>query len=217
MDGYFPPELDKDAFNCPFCGVYAAQFWSSNVVYGSESESYAGSRFNVNGKIEGFKVSKCSHCHQLIIWNYRKMLFPRKMTVPDPSNDISDNIKEIYIEAGEVPIDSPRASGALIRIALELLLQSINKNTMGLNENINKLIESQIPVQLIKALTILRVNGNDIMHTGEIKILEKKEDVTYLFDLFNMIVEELITRPRKLDESYNRIPESKRKQIENKK
>jgi hypothetical protein len=53
------------------------------------------------------------------------------------------------------------------------------------------------------------------MHTGVINIFEKKEDITYLFDLFNMIVEELITRPKKLDESYSRIPESKRKQAEN--
>ena len=43
---------------------------------------------------------------------------------------------------------------------------------------------------------------------------KKKDDVLYLFDLFNMIVEELITRPKKINESYSKIPESIRKQIE---
>lgn len=61
-----------------------------------------------------------------------------------------------------------------------------------------------MPEQLMKALTILRVNGNDIMHMGEINILETTEDVTYLFELFNMVVEELITRPKNLENSILR-------------
>lgn len=218
MVGYFPPEVDKDAFNCPYCGVYAHQEWYNDVAYGN---SYVG----MYGKLElgstsyigALRVSKCSHCKKIVLWDQGKMLIPRKMTVPDPSDDVPDNVKAIYIEAGKVLRDSPRASGALMRIALELLLQKINNNSLGLNDNVNKLIESKIPEELIKALTILRVNGNDIMHTGEIIIFEKREDVIYLFDLFNMIVDELITRPKKLNEAYNKIPESKRKQIENKK
>ena len=49
------------------------------------------------------------------------------------------------------------------------------------------------------------------------KIFETAEDVTYLFELFNMIVEELITRPKKLGELYTRIPESQRKRVEKQK
>ena len=136
------------------------------------------------------------------------------MTVSPPSGDVPVDIKKIYNEAGLILNDSPRASGALRRLALELLLKVINKNDLVLNDNIGKLIESKAPEQLIKALTILRVNGNDIMHTGEIKIFEKTEDVTYLFELFNMVVEELITRPKKIGEFYTKIPESQRKQVE---
>ena len=131
-----------------------------------------------------------------------------------PSDDVPVDIKKIYNEAGLILNDSPRASGALMRLALELLLKDVNKNKLGLNDNIDKLIESKVPEQLIKALTILRVNGNDIMHTGEIKILETAEDVTYLFELFNMVVEELITGPKKLGELYTRVPESQRKRVE---
>ena len=101
-----------------------------------------------------------------------------------------------------------------MRLALEQLLQNINNNKLKLYENVNNLIASNIPEPLIKALTILRVNGNDIMHTGEIKIFENNQDVLYLFHLFNMIVEELITRPKKVKELYDKIPESIRKQTE---
>ena len=211
MANYFPPEPKKDAFNCPYCGVYAHQTWHDYVVYGDGTYT----NFYTAGTLKELSVSKCSHCGNIVIWDQKNMLKPAKMAVPDPSEDVPKDIKEIYIEAGKVLIYSARASGALMRLALELLLQQINKNDLKLNENVNKMKESNISGPLIKALTILRVNGNDIMHTGVINIFEKKEDITYLFDLFNMIVEELITRPKKLDESYSRIPESKRKQAEN--
>ena len=215
MADYFPPELNKDAFNCPICRVYAHQTWKTNVAFGSiYIESYGSQQFNSHGIFLDLSVSICSHCSKKVLWYKDKMILPRNMTVPEPSEDLPQKIKEIYIEAGKVVVDSPRAAGALMRLALEKLLKEINKNELKLNENVNKLIGTGIPEQLAKALTILRVNGNDIMHTGEIKILEKKDDVLYLFDLFNMIVEELITRPKKINESYSKIPESIRKQIE---
>lgn len=218
MADYFPPDVKKEAFNCPHCGVYAHQEFNPIVAYGyTSNNAYSGKHIITRGYLENFVISKCTHCKQIIIWNQESMLFPRKMIVQDPSDNVPEKIKDIYIEAGKVLMDSPRASGALIRLALELLLQHVNKNNLGLNENVKELIKSNIPEDLIKAMTILRVNGNDIMHTGEIKILEKEEEVAYLFDLFNMIVEEMITRPKKLNESYKRIPESIRKEIENKK
>lgn len=218
MADYFPPELNKDAFNCPLCGVYAHQTWYSDVAYGKGRTGALGQHVSdFDNYFEGLSVSICSHCKKEVLWYKENILLPRKMTVPAPSKDVPQRIRDIYIEAGKVHIDSPRASGALMRLALELLLQDYYKNDLKLNENVNKLKETKIPDELIKALTILRVNGNDIMHTGEIAIFENKEDALYLFYLFNMIVEELITRPKKLDESYNRIPESKRKQVENKK
>ena len=175
---------------------------------------YDEKMFRSGGILGGLSLSICYHCKKKVLWYKENMILPRHMTVPEPSEDVPQKIKEIYIEAGKVLIDSPRASGALMRLALEQLLQEINKNDLKLNENVRKLIEFGVPHQLIKALTILRVNGNDIMHTGEIKILQKKEDVLYLFELFNMIVEELIIRPKRLNESYGKIPEIIRKQIE---
>ena len=215
MADYFPPELNKNAFNCPLCGVYAHQVWHPDVSFGNiYTEGFGYKKFNFQGIFLDLSVSICSHCSEKVLWYKEKMLLPRKMTVPDPPKDIPPKIKEIYNEAGKVLIDSSRASGALMRLALEQLLQNINNNKLKLYENVNNLIASNIPEPLIKALTILRVNGNDIMHTGEIKIFESNEDVLYLFHLFNMIVEELITRPKKVKELYDKIPESIRKQTE---
>ena len=218
MVDYIPPKFNEKAFNCPYCGVYAHQEWFSGVGYGNLARQYMGDIVDVvgiKGKLDGMSVSVCSHCDNKVLWLNENILLPRNLPVPPPPEDTPLEVKRIYIEAGMVLNDSPRASGALIRLALELLLQNINKNKLSLNENINKLMESGITQQLIKAVSILRINGNDIMHTGVIKILENKDDVVYLFELFNMIVEELIEEPKKLNEIYNKIPESKRKQIEN--
>ena len=215
MADYFPPELYKDAFNCPLCGVYAHQTWHTDVAFGNFPTGIYGDKpFNYHGTFLELSVSICSHCSEKVLWYKEKMLFPREMTVPDPPKDIPPKIKEIYNEAGKVLIDSPRASGALMRLALEQLLQNINKNELKLYDNVKILITSNIPEPLIKALSILRVTGNNIMHTGEIETSENNMDVLYLFDLFNMIVEGLITNPKKLNDSYNKIPESIRKQIE---
>lgn len=218
MVDYIPPKFNEKAFNCPYCGVYAHQEWFSGVGYGNLARQYMGDIVDVvgiKGKLDGMSVSVCSHCDNKVLWLNENILLPRNLPVPPPPENTPLEVKRIYIEAGMVLNDSPRASGALIRLALELLLQNINKNKLSLNENINKLMESGITQQLIKAVSILRINGNDIMHTGVIKILENKDDVVYLFELFNMIVEELIEEPKKLNEIYNKIPESKRKQIEN--
>lgn len=215
MAEYYPPGFKKDSFNCPVCGVFSHQTWYYHISYGFINNGYSGgSGFFSTGILNELSVSICSHCKITALWYKEKILLPRIMTVPDPSSDIPEKIKNIYIEAGMVLMDSPRASGALMRLALEQLLQNINKNELGLNDNVKELIKAGISEQIIRALSILRVNGNDIMHTGEIKIFEKKENVLYLFELFNMIVEELITRPKKLNESYAKLPPTIRKQIE---
>lgn len=217
MVDYIPPKFNENAFNCPHCGVYAHQEWFSGVGYGNLARQYMGDIVDVvgiKGELAGMSVSVCSHCHKEVIWLNENILLPRNSPVPPPPEDTPLEVKNIYIEAGKVLNDSPRASGALMRLALELLLRNIKNNNLPLNDNIKKLVESGIPEQLTKALSILRVNGNDIMHTGEIKILENKDDVLYLFNIFNMIVEDLITWPKKLNEFYKKIPESKRKEIE---
>ena len=216
MSDYFYPALNKQDFNCPYCGVYAHQTWYPVVEYGRMEGSPLSYNtfFKSYGGLVDLRISQCHHCKHLVIWQNEKMIIPRKNVVPPPDNSLPGNIKEIYIEAANVLNDSARASGALMRLALELLLQHINGNTLKLNDNINELIKKNVPGPIIKAASILRVNGNDILHTGEIKVFEKREEVVYLFELFNMIVEELILGPKKLNEFYERIPESVKEKIE---
>ncbi len=66
-------------------------------------------------------------------------------------------------------------------------------------------------LKIEKAMSILRVNGNEIMHTGEIKIFESQEQVLDLFVLFNMIIEDLIETDRKIDDLFNKMSSTRGK------
>lgn len=219
MPNFYPPTFNKKDFNCPHCGVYAHQDWFPAVKYGLMVKSSLPTyddyeQLEMKGSLDELGISKCYHCKKLVIWYKESMLIPGKMIVPLPAEYLPENIREIYTEAGKVLDGSARASGALMRLALELLLQQINNNQLKLYQNIIELSKQKIPDKIIKAMSILRVNGNDIMHTGEIKLFENRDQVLYLFELFNMIVEEMIDRIKKVDQAYKRIPESVRKEIE---
>ncbi|NVM29297.1 MAG: hypothetical protein HWN65_10700 [Candidatus Helarchaeota archaeon] len=59
-----------------------------------------------------------------------------------------------------------------------------------------------------KALDLLRVIGNNAVHPGVIDIKDDKDTAISLFNWLNMLVENLITEPKKIDEFYDKLPNS---------
>ena len=83
---------------------------------------------------------------------------------------------------------------------------------MGLNKNINddigQLVSKGLSVQIQKALDSVRVIGNNAVHPGSIDLDEKSEVAKTLLSLLNIIVEQLITQPKKINEIYSNLPQS---------
>lgn len=83
---------------------------------------------------------------------------------------------------------------------------------MGLNKNINddigQLVSKGLSVQIQKALDSVRVIGNNAVHPGSIDLDEKSEVAETLFSLLDIIVEQLITQPKKINEIYSNLPQS---------
>lgn len=63
-------------------------------------------------------------------------------------------------------------------------------------------------------MDIIRFEGNESVHPGEININENRDDAQLLFTFINMIVEEYFSAPARIEEIYQRIPERKRVKLE---
>lgn len=76
------------------------------------------------------------------------------------------------------------------------------------------MVQKGLAPQIQQALDYVRVTGNNAVHPGEISLEENPEHVSIMFDMINLIVEELIHRPRLIAERFQKLPEGALKAIE---
>ncbi|MCK5059762.1 MAG: DUF4145 domain-containing protein [Candidatus Pacebacteria bacterium] len=211
---HYPPILNYGEFHCPHCGVFAEQQWghiTGHHVYGDDF--YGVSKFNENLSSE-WKMSRCKHCSEKIIWLENEIIYPKKMIVDLPNDDLSGDIKKDYLEAANIFSDSPRASAALLRLALQKLCKQLGEKGKNINDDIKELVKKGLNPQIQKSLDILRITGNGAVHPGEINLEEETEKVLKLFELLNFIAEKMITEQKEIDSFYNDLPENSKEAIE---
>lgn len=214
---YYPPEHAKGQFHCPHCGVYAKQFWANIVASENNANNWNKniSRLSQFTKILGhdWTISACQHCGKNIIWFDVEIIYPQKMIVDLPNDDLSDEIKRDYLEAAIIFNNSLRSSAALLRLALQKLCKQLGEKGENINEDIKKLVKKGLNPQIQKSLDILRITGNNAVHPGEINLEEKPELVLKLFELINFISEKMITEPKEVDTFYEALPENTKEAI----
>lgn len=122
-----------------------------------------------------------------------------------------ENVEKHYREARNILNESPRASAALLRLAMEELSEELGADEdQTLYQNIGDLLdEGKIDERMQQALDSVRIIGNDYVHAGEITDGDDAETALNLFTLVNTIVETTITRERLIEESYSDVPENK--------
>ena len=165
------------------------------------------------------ELSICVKCKDYLLWYDKKIVFPIVNNAPPAHPDMPDDVKTIYNEAKSI-VSGLRASAALLCTAVELLIDIVvgkNKNT--LSHNIGRLVQNRdLPEQVQKSLDYLRVIGDHELHPGVIEMEELDENdfqhTISLFELLNLIVEELIARPKKINEYYERLPQAQKDAIE---
>lgn len=217
---YCMPELDKKAFNCPHCGAFANQRWYSlmfnkydtKVIFSNNNGPISRSK-DIIFLDDNFRASKCDHCEKLALWKDLKIIYPRSITVESPNPDMPEVAKGLYMESAQILQDSPRASAALLRLALQEILNKVieggEKNSI--NDNI-RIIGGQVDKRTRDALDIIRFKGNQAVHPGEIRIEE--ESTKPMYKILNIIVQKLISDEKQIDDLYEELPESFKESID---
>lgn len=208
------PEHKKLAFDCPNCGVFSKQIWSTSITIYCTVVNPNGGKNGTQYEVKEISTSRCEHCDQHSIWLNSKMIFPIEGGIEKPNEDMPIEVKEDYLEAKMIVNLSPRGAAALLRLALQKLCISFGEKGKNINDDIKNLVKKGLPEAIQQALDSVRVIGNNAVHPGQIDLKDDYDTAYKMFGFLNVICDILITQPKKIKEFYEyKIPENLRQEI----
>jgi hypothetical protein len=163
------------------------------------------------------EMALCSHCQRPSYWRATywsaddkaidgQMVYPLTTSAPPPHPAMPEAVLADYIEAMNVSQESPRASAALLRLCVQKLCQHLGEPGKNLNDDIGALVKRGLPIEIQQSLDIVRVVGNNAVHPGELSGDDVRDVSGVLFELVNHIVEDRISRPKKLARLFENLP-----------
>lgn len=235
---YVNPSYKVTIFNCPHCNAYTPQNWYKirhyeqnevNILPSYENPEDSnrprlGERKSVprdgmmpypEQTVDYASLSTCSYCKQCAFWVKNKMVYPVVSLAPLPSDDMPEDVKADYMEAASIVEASPRASSALLRLALQKLMPHLGEKGTKIDDDIGSLVKKGLPTEIQQALDVVRVIGNESVHPGELDLKDDTKTAYFLFELVNIIIEDRITKLKKINTIYNKLPQSKLDGINN--
>lgn len=200
------PSLYAEYFDCPLCRVRSTQAWARASAESVSREdiislnkyipSFSNSRFD---KYDRLKMSRCANCEEALIWLDEKVIYPDVSLVAPPHEDMPESTRGLYMEAASIVDKSPRASMAILRLAVEDL---VNNNFDGdskksLYDNIQAIIDSRrYPAQINESLETIRIYGNIAAHSTEFSFDKPKDYYEVIFELLNVMIDSTITQEK---------------------
>lgn len=202
MSKYYVPIFGERQFHCPLCFVYAKQTWGRLI-------------YQENQALSPIHYSLCSHCEKNSYWYQEKLILPKESGIPYCHKDMPSSCIDIYNEARGLADVSARAAAALIRLLIQELMVELGRSGKNLNDDISVLVKNGLPKEVQQALDYCRVVGNNAVHPGEINISDNADIVSSLFEMVNFIVEDRISRQKKISSLYEALPLNIKKSILN--
>ena len=221
---YIQPEFERNRFTCPTCGTLSQMIWlelfnpwEHDAVNAENWELLEDYRFHAAVCVADGCVSIWlrypEHTEEGLVRRRTEMAYPPASHGPKPNPDMPESAKKLYLEAGNVLPGSTRAAAALLRMCTEDIIKflatkqdkekvldertSLYRRVEFLREH-DKLWPAE---EIDDALDLLRVIGNDAVHSPEPREIRGDDDTRQvarsLFMLVDMITEQLITRRRR--------------------
>lgn len=215
---YIKPKPNEQKFTCPHCNAIAHQTWATeitgDIISTIKPITSTRTKKTIIGKykLNDLSSAKCSNCEKYSLWINGTMIYPNISNIELPNEDMPENVKKDYMEARSIVEDSPRGACALLRLALDKLMDEIGSKGDTLHQKILDYIEDKggTGTSLEHALTSVRVIGNAAVHIGILDVDDDIETATSLFSILNFIVDDTITKNKKIEEIHNKLPMSRR-------
>ena len=207
------PQFEKSSFTCPHCNAFAHMSWRElwEETPGEDQQNLESTEFY---------LCRCISCGRASIWEELAgpnmhvrsgkgtMLHPQAMTAPASHPDLPEQCVRDYSEARMIAQCSPRGAAALLRLCIQKLCAELGQSGANINSDIAKLAKTGLPPQIIQALDIVRVVGNNAVHPGVMTPEDHAEQVNTLFELINLIVEQMISQPKRVNSMFASLPKS---------
>lgn len=209
MNEIKPIEYKENSYTCPHCKAVAQMKWIINDVC-----VRSGGQFFLRSPLDSVEadyidelgIAECEACHNLQIWLNGELIYPQESIIAPANEDMPSEVKKLYDEASSIFDKSPRASAALLRLAVQQLCKELGEKGKSINDDIAALVEKGLSRKIQKALDSIRVIGNNAVHPSSIELNDNKEIACSLFRILNLIVDAMITSDKEIDVLYDGLP-----------
>ncbi|MEY4354506.1 MAG: hypothetical protein RLZZ609_2747 [Cyanobacteriota bacterium] len=154
-------------------------------------------------------ISTCFNCKRIGIWAHDRLVFPAMKMGPLPNADLPPEIRSDVEEARGIVELSPRGAAALLRLAIQKLCAYLGERGKNIDDDIASLVKKGLNPLVQQSLDVVRVIGNEAVHPGVIDLRDDRASAERLFDLVNIVAEQMITHPKSVREMYEKLPSSK--------
>lgn len=188
--------------------------WTEKMCAGKPFPETQNDSEYLRRHIQNLNISECYNCRDITIWVYDQIVYPSTKVDIQPNQDLPPHIIKLFEEAREIVSSSPKGAAALLRLSIQHLCKQLGENGKDINKDIASLVSKGLNPLVQKALDVVRVIGNEAVHPGEINLDDNRDTALQLFNVINLIAEQMITHPKQVEAMYSGLPEGKLRGIE---
>ncbi|MCJ0973829.1 DUF4145 domain-containing protein [Pseudomonas sp. PS1] len=160
-------------------------------------------------ELMNLNISECYNCNDIAIWVHDQLVWPNSKIDIQPNQDLPLHVKSLFEEAREIVALSPKGAAALLRLSIQHLCKELGESGKSIDKDIASLVAKGLNPLVQQALDVVRVIGNEAVHPGEIDLDDNRDTSLQLFNLINLICNQMITQPKEVKALYDRLPEKK--------